>query len=199
MRSPEDLNVGDRQHEVMQSIPIERSEVGDRPRETEEVVTSGPCVSVAETQPESGYSDRETAGCSKSEKVVQETIGAEALPPLNTHPSSSESPVVSSDVSGECNLPKGSAALLSVEEDIWMKIEALKTPCYLQFTCTVTSCEETDYSPSEKRKKLETTGKETAKLSAPVIVIFEWIQGDNKDLLHQIVQYLKNTMTAHIQ
>ena len=188
--------MGDTQSEVMQSTPSERSEVRDRAGESGEKTASRP---VAETQVESGCSDGETASCSNSEKVAQITSGAEAPPPLNLHPSSSESPAVSSDVIGECNLPKGSASLQSVEEDIWMKIEASKTPCYLQFTCTVSNCEETHDSPSEKQKKLEAEGKETQKHSAPVVLIFEWIQGDNKDLLHQIVQYLKNTMTAHIQ
>lgn len=191
--------MGDQQNELMLSTLSESSEVKDRTREAEEVVTSRLCVSVAETQPESGSSDRETESFSKNEKVVQGTSGAEVPPPLHSHPSSSEPPEVSSDVSGVCNLPKGSASLQSVEQDIWLKIEALKTPCYLLFTCTVSSCEETSYGSSEKRKKLEATSKDPPDHSAPVVLIFEWIQGDNKDLLHQIVQYLKNTMTAHTQ
>ena len=110
--------------------------------------------------------------------------------------------------------------------DVWQQIEALNTPCCVEFSCSV-SCEpqegeeeESVLSPTkraklstcelqegeEKESVLSPTSTKRAKLSTEsgltkgkekdggsVVIVFEWIRGDGRDLLHQIVQYLKNT------
>ena len=113
--------------------------------------------------------------------------------------------LVSRDTRGECEplgLAVGSAAPEKAQQDLWMQIEALKTPCYVQFGCRAQPSglsldKESVFLPEKKKKvKLEEPplAAEAPEKSSAVSLTFEWIRGDNKDLLHQIVQCLKNTM-----
>ena len=90
-------------------------------------------------------------------------------------------------------------------QHIWRQIEALNRPCYVQFSCMArlsSSTQQQDKDglspPGGKRAKLmETTAAAHSPSEETVELIFEWIQGDDKDLLHQIVQYLKNSTFQH--
>ena len=88
------------------------------------------------------------------------------------------------------------------EQEIWRQIEALNSACHVRFSCTVAPCTsdsaESVLSPKKKPKLSservsgpEVEGKEC------VLLEFELISGENRDLLHQIVQYLKNTTFRH--
>ena len=161
-------------------------------------------------------------GCTPSQHSTKEPFSPQSDPPDNEvtaaphlplstaqspaakSPGSSSNSLVSSYATGECRLndaPKASAALHSAKETIWTQIEALKTPCYALFTCTVSVSNLVDSGPSKKLRKSKETS-ETKKVcsstcSGPISVTFEWIEGDSKDLLHQILQYLRNTMVTH--
>ena len=74
------------------------------------------------------------------------------------------------------------------DRDIWQQIEALNSPCFVEFRCSV-SCGEGESVPS-KRVRVSGDG---VRVGRRVSVEFEWISGEDRDLLHQIVQYLKNT------
>ena len=96
------------------------------------------------------------------------------------------------------------------EQDIWRQIEALNSPCHVKFSCSITSMAgrgECVLSP-KKRARLasethveegeeEEEEEEEEEGRKSVLVEFEWISGDSRDLLHQIVQYLKNTILKH--
>lgn len=81
------------------------------------------------------------------------------------------------------------------QEDIRQQIEALNSPCYAQFSCNacISTKDNPNISPPDKKAKLKMEPTADDKDTA-VLLTFEWIQGDNKDTLHQIVQYLKNTI-----
>ncbi len=68
------------------------------------------------------------------------------------------------------------------------ELEALCTPCYVAFECTATleSCETTRAKKANEKKDGEQ--------NQGVLLSFEWLQGDDKDSLHQITQYLRNKM-----
>ncbi len=67
------------------------------------------------------------------------------------------------------------------------ELEALSSPCNAVFECTLT-LERCKSLPAKRTK-----GKETER-KWELLLSFEWIQGDNKDSLHQITQFLKNKM-----
>ena len=98
-----------------------------------------------------------------------------------------------------------SESLGSEQQNIWRQIEALNRPCYVQFSCMArlsSSTQQQDKDglspPGSKRARLvETTAAAHSPSEQTVELIFEWIQGDNKDLLHQIVQYLNNSTFQH--
>ena len=98
-----------------------------------------------------------------------------------------------------------SESLGSEQQNIWRQIEALDRPCYVQFSCMArlsSSTQQQDKDglspPGSKRAKLvETTAAAHSPSEETVELIFEWIRGDDKDLLHQIVQYLKNSTFQH--
>ena len=124
--------------------------------------------------------------------------------PTAQSPGSSSNSLVSSYDTEECRLndtPKVSAALRGTKETIRTQIEALKTPCYALFTCTVSVSSQVDSGPSKKKRKSKETSETknvcSSTCSGPISVTFEWIEGDSKDLLHQIMQYLRNTMVTH--
>ena len=81
------------------------------------------------------------------------------------------------------------------DRDIWQQIEALNSPCFVEFRCSV-SCGEGESVPS-KRVRVSGDGVRVSgdgvRVGRRVSVEFEWISGEDRDLLHQIVQYLKNT------
>ena len=81
--------------------------------------------------------------------------------------------------------------------DIQQQIEALSSPCYAQFSCTacVSSSAQPLVPPRGKKKRatLSTTETAASHRENTISLIFEWIEGDSKDLLYQIIQYLKNT------
>ena len=86
----------------------------------------------------------------------------------------------------------------SEKRDVLQQIEALNSPCHLQFSCkacvlpsaTPQLMGEGGPSPPKKSKMEE---RQEPMEARSVLLSFEWIEGDSKDLLHQIVQYLKNT------
>lgn len=127
---------------------------------------------------ESGYSDKAASTGDHAAKV---------------------SPLLSSGVDKECGTPElavGSESPGSEQQDVCLQIEALNSLCYVQFSCMarLSSTQDKDsVSPPGKKMKLGTASPTVSKEESSVSLIFEWIQGDNKDLLHQIVQYLKNT------
>lgn len=108
-------------------------------------------------------------------------------------------------------LAEGAMESLGSERGIILQqIETLNTPCYIQFSCIVqTFTEESTsdvMSPSSLKKTRPTSPKNTESHASEtggeggprdnnnnILLMFEWIEGDNKDLLHQIVQYIKNT------
>ena len=94
------------------------------------------------------------------------------------------------------------------EQDIWRQIEALNSPCHVKFSCSITSIAgrgECVLSPKKRARLASETHKEEGEEEEEeeeegrksVLVEFEWISGDSRDLLHQIVQYLKNTILKH--
>ena len=140
---------------------------------------------------------------SKEEEVQAAQSSSEAAGVYDSGPSACG--LVSRDTRGECEplgLAVGSAAPEKAQQDLWMQIEALKTPCYVQFGCRAQPSglsldKESVFLPEKKKKvKLEEPplAAEAPEKSSAVSLTFEWIRGDNKDLLHQIVQCLKNTM-----
>ena len=84
------------------------------------------------------------------------------------------------------------------EQEIWRQIEALNSVCHVRFSCTVALCTgestESVLSPKKKAKlsSTERVSEQRGELEC-VLVEFHFIRGDSRDLLHQIVQYLKNT------
>ena len=87
---------------------------------------------------------------------------------------------------------------LKTSEDLqrlaMQEIESLCTPCNVEFECSVLlSIAEKPHGQRHKRPKLST---ETA-MPESISLSLEFIQGDNKDLLHQISQYLKNKILQH--
>ena len=139
---------------------------------------------------------------SKEEEEVQAAqSSSEAAGVYDSGPSACG--LVSRDARGECEPlgpAMGSASPENAQQDLWMQIEALKTPCYVQFGCRAQpsglSLDKESVFPPEKKVKLEEPplAAEAPEKSSAVSLTFEWIRGNNKDLLHQIVQYLKNTM-----
>ena len=85
------------------------------------------------------------------------------------------------------------------EQDIWRQIEALDSPCYVRFSCSLVCVSgrreggEGELSPSPKKRVRLSSEREEVEGGERVVLEFEWIGGDSRDLLHQIVQYLKNT------
>ena len=90
------------------------------------------------------------------------------------------------------------------------QIETLNSPCHVQFSCEVyVSCSSAQLQLS--KDGLLPSGKKKVRLcEAPsqtiaahnerensILLTFEWITGDNRDLLHQVVQYLRNTNFKH--
>ena len=84
----------------------------------------------------------------------------------------------------------------SEQQDIWRQIEALNSPCYAQFSCNacLSTRDKPSISPLGKKTKLRMEPTADEEKDSAVLLTFEWIEGDNKDILHQIVQYLKNTV-----
>lgn len=82
------------------------------------------------------------------------------------------------------------------QQDIWQQIEALNSPCYARFSCNacLSARDKPSISPPGKKAKLKMEPTADDDEDSAVLLTFEWIQGDNKDILHQIVQYLKNTI-----
>lgn len=86
-----------------------------------------------------------------------------------------------------------------IEGKALSELEALSTPCHMEFTCTIVSgCHDNNPSPKrrksndplpQKKRKLST---DKAEETVGVFIEFEWVEGEDKDLLHQIIQYLSN-------
>ena len=85
------------------------------------------------------------------------------------------------------------------EQEICRQIEALNSACHVRFSCTVAPCTgngaESVLSPKKKAKLSSeiVSGPEEEEGKECALLEFELISGENRDLLHQIVQYLKNT------
>ena len=91
------------------------------------------------------------------------------------------------------------------KEAYWLameEIESLYTPCNLQFHCSVKIGERSQRSADrrvEKRKKGRAVSKRTAEgesesLPAVILLCFEEVKGNDRDSVHQIMQYLKNRL-----
>ena len=79
------------------------------------------------------------------------------------------------------------------EHKIMAELEALSTPCLIQFSCSLGYTHQEESSP--KKRKLDTKAKALPKGEEDGLCVqFEWIDGKDKDSLHQIVQYLQNKL-----
>ena len=83
------------------------------------------------------------------------------------------------------------------------EIDPMSTPCRLGFQCSMVlgSTDELPCTQSKKRRKCDgsteavlTSGSGNRKSGEGIILSFELIRGEDKDSLHQIVQYIKNKL-----
>lgn len=87
----------------------------------------------------------------------------------------------------------------SEEEDVRQKIEALDRPCHIQFSCTAavslspTSHQQSKDGGPSPPKKARVTEERDPTTERYILFSFQWIRGNTRESLHQIVQYLKNT------
>ena len=157
-------------------------------------------------------SDREgdMVGKVSSGKEGQQAVGhLEKTPSVRTASVQSHGSLLASNANQQTRAPPEQVAGCSESQGsagqhIWHQIEALNRPCYVQFGCTalLSSSGQQDKDglsvPASKRARLvETTATAQNPSEETVELVFEWIQGDDKDLLHQIVQYLKNSTFQH--
>ena len=109
---------------------------------------------------------------------------------------------IRNDSNGEPSsvLKKGSPGLAqkqhSSRAELLSQLESLDTPCQLEFTSTVcvNTTKEDLPSPQAKRKKWDESGNggesgDTLSLS------LEWISGEDRDNLHQILQLIHNKLS----
>lgn len=99
-----------------------------------------------------------------------------------------------------------SADIQCLEKNSKTELDNLSPPCFIEFKCRLLC--DSDEEPSKKRRKLS-SGRQTKKnkLSSPkelttvlsedtssrmFIIEFEWLGGEERDLLHQIVQFFVN-------
>ena len=77
------------------------------------------------------------------------------------------------------------------ERKLMAELVALSTPCSVQFSCSLGHTGQEESSP--KKRKLDSKAKAPPEGEEDgLFVQFEWIEGKDKDSLHQIVQYLQN-------
>ena len=83
-----------------------------------------------------------------------------------------------------------------LHKKIKAEIDALCSPCALEFTCCIKLEKISDINFAKRKKKafLESSG-EGREGDEVVSLEFQWIKGD-KDLLDQIMQYLQNKLVS---
>ncbi len=80
------------------------------------------------------------------------------------------------------------------------ELEALSTPCHVRFICSLVSnsvSHEIEHSPKKKRKLSPDEARKTVTRKAASFGMYaelEWVEGEDKDTLHQILQYLNNKL-----
>ena len=90
-------------------------------------------------------------------------------------------------------------------EELVKQLEALSTPCELDFECSLVERDkkkEQDTVPSPAAKRHATTThsleycreEEEEEEGRELYITFEWISGSERDLLNQVVQFLRNRM-----
>lgn len=72
------------------------------------------------------------------------------------------------------------------------EIEAMCTPCNIEFQCSVFISKELGDMQSKSAKITCKGMKHKQGGKGGVLLSFEWIQGDSKETLHQLSQYIRN-------
>ncbi len=88
------------------------------------------------------------------------------------------------------------------ENELLQELERMSIPCSIVFSCCI-SIEE--YSSMDKtaigavsRRKLNDTDSSVSSSDGCVVLSMEWLEGSDRDHLHQILQYFQNNITAWI-
>ncbi|KAL5477747.1 hypothetical protein EMCRGX_G024585 [Ephydatia muelleri] len=79
---------------------------------------------------------------------------------------------------------------LAQKQKIMEELASLHTPCHAEFLWS-TALQETAASPVSKKGACQ----EVSPLG--VVMRGEWLEGDDRDVVHQIMQYLTNSMAVH--
>ena len=88
-----------------------------------------------------------------------------------------------------------SVSLDETQQKIKAKLDSLSVPCHIEFTAHITlKPANIASSPAKKRRKGSGKGSEESE-DKGVWLELDWVQGDtDKDLLHQLLQFLHNKM-----
>ena len=78
---------------------------------------------------------------------------------------------------------------LAQKQKIMEELASLHTPCHAEFLWS-TALQETAASPMSKKGACQ----EVSPLG--VVMRGEWLEGDDRDVVHQIMQYLTNSMAV---
>lgn len=81
------------------------------------------------------------------------------------------------------------------------ELEAMYTPCNVEFQCSIlfgSPGEELGAQVGARKSRVSSSGKEdkcgSQEQKLMMYLSFEWIEGNGRDLLHQITQYLNNKL-----
>ncbi len=103
---------------------------------------------------------------------------------------------------------KREESIEDLERRAKVELEALSTLCTVKFTCSIISGNgDGEIEPSPKKKPKLNPGhsqktplleaaalSETGDNGTQLCVELKWVEGDDRDILHQILQYLSNRL-----
>lgn len=77
------------------------------------------------------------------------------------------------------------------EKDINEQLEALNVSCYVKFTCSVSLAETEEDGKGDKRSMGETDNEREPQ---QVVLCLEYLEGSERDHVHQLMQYIHNSI-----
>lgn len=107
-------------------------------------------------------------------------------------------------IDSHCEL--NSTEIKVLEQRAMEELSTLSVPCNLEFSCclfngdrlsekdSIKKVKLTSSRHSKKKKAVTTSKKDSANEVTEFYIAFEWINGDDRDMLHQIVQFFHNKL-----